>query len=105
MRPDRRQIAKERFEWQFRFFAEKVPMLEGLRKPGWIIARLILGVLLVIGGLFAILPILNVWMIPVGLLLLAIDLPVLQGPLARAIIKGRRRFALSRRSLSRCYAW
>ena len=105
MKRDRRQITKDRFERQFRFFAKKVPMLEGLRKPGWIIARLILGVLLVIGGMLAILPILNVWMIPVGLLLLAIDLPVLQGPLARAIIKGRRRFEIWRRTYLRSYAW
>ena len=104
MTRDRRQIAKARFDRQFRFFAKRVPLLNGLRRPGWIVARLILGILLVIGGLLAILPILNVWMIPVGLLLLAIDLPVLQGPLASAIIKGRRRVGRFRRSFMRCHA-
>ncbi|WP_425385505.1 hypothetical protein [Tepidamorphus gemmatus] len=34
-----------------------------------------LGVLLVIGGLFGFLPILGFWMAPLGLLLLSVDLP------------------------------
>jgi|FEC22Drversion2_1045045.scaffolds.fasta_scaffold01002_1 hypothetical protein len=37
--------------------------------------RLMLGVLLVIGGLFGFLPILGFWMAPLGLLLLSVDLP------------------------------
>ena len=90
MKRNRKQITKERFERQFRYFAKRVPMMNGLRKPGWMIARIIAGLLLVIGGMLAILPVLNVWMIPLGLLLLAIDLPLLQGPVTRAIISGRR---------------
>lgn len=73
-------------------------MLEGLRKPGWMIARIIVGFFLVIGGMLAILPVLNVWMIPVGLLLLAIDLPILRGPVTRGIIFGRRRAENIRRT-------
>ncbi len=98
MKRDRRQITKERFERQFRYFAARVPFLDGLRKPGWMIARLVAGLLLVVGGMLAILPILNVWMIPLGLLLLAIDLPLLQGPVTRAIISGRRTVERYRRT-------
>ncbi len=34
-----------------------------------------LGVLLLIGGMFGFLPILGFWMVPLGLLLLSVDLP------------------------------
>ena len=97
MTRDRKQTIHRRFDRQFRYFSARVPLLEGLRKPGWMIARVVLGILLVIGGMLAILPVLNVWMIPVGLLLLAIDLPMLQGPVTRAIIKGRRTVERHRR--------
>ena len=43
-------------------------------------ARIPAGVLLVCGGLFSILPLLGLWMLPLGLLLLAEDVP----PLKRA---------------------
>ena len=33
-------------------------------------------ILLIIGGMFGFLPILGFWMIPVGLLLIALDIPV-----------------------------
>src|SRR3954471_17184169 len=37
------------------------------------------------GGLFGLLPILGFWMVPLGLVLLAQDVPVLRPPLARAL--------------------
>lgn len=39
----------------------------------WI--RIVAGVLLVIGGMFGFLPVLGFWMIPLGLMLLAVDFP------------------------------
>lgn len=53
-------------------------------KARWI--RLPLGLLLVAGGLFGFLPILGVEFIPLGLLLIAQDLPFLQKPVARLTI-------------------
>jgi hypothetical protein len=50
-----------------------------LRKPSSRWARLPAGLLLCLGGLLWILPVLGLWMLPLGLLLLAEDLP----PLAR----------------------
>ena len=35
--------------------------------------RLVVGILLMIGGLFAFLPVLGVWMIPLGILVAALD--------------------------------
>ena len=48
--------------------------------------RILIGVLLVIGGLFGFLPILGVWMVPLGLLILSIDIP--------RVRRWRRRFAV-----------
>jgi len=48
--------------------------------------RIGIGVLLMIGGLFSFLPILGVWMIPLGMLVLSIDVPIVR--------RWRRRFAV-----------
>lgn len=39
------------------------------------IARILIGVLLVLGGIAGFLPVLGFWMIPLGLLVLSVDLP------------------------------
>ena len=40
---------------------------------------------LIIGGIFSFLPVLGLWMLPLGLILIAEDLPFLQGPMARML--------------------
>ena len=62
-----------------------------------IVIRLPLGIVLICGGILSFLPILGIWMLPLGLLLLAVDLPPLQTPIAWAIIKGERWWALRKR--------
>jgi len=47
--------------------------------------RVPLAVVLVLGGFVGFLPILGFWMLPVGVLLLAEDLPVLKRPTLRAL--------------------
>lgn len=49
-------------------------------------ARIIFGILLIIGGILGFLPILGFWMIPLGLLVLSVDIP--------AIRRGRRNLVL-----------
>jgi len=60
--------------------------LRWLRGPSarWI--RIPAGLLLILGGIFSILPVLGLWMLPLGLLLLAQDLPVLRRPMRRALL-------------------
>ena len=41
-------------------------------------SRVVIGVLLMIGGVFGFLPVLGFWMIPVGLVLIALDVPPLR---------------------------
>ena len=67
------------------------------RSPKARLVRLPVGLLLICGGLLSILPILGLWMLPLGLLLIAIDFPPLQTPVAWVIIKGQRWWELRRR--------
>jgi hypothetical protein len=53
-------------------------------KPG---IRSLAGILFIIGGVFGFLPILEFWMIPVGLLLIALDIPALRQLLRRWLLK------------------
>lgn len=62
-------------------------MVRWLRLPSSRWARIPAGVLLMIGGCLAILPVLGLWMLPLGMVLLAEDVPAL------------------RRLTGRCLAW
>ncbi|WP_225889825.1 hypothetical protein [Indioceanicola profundi] len=64
--------------------------VRGLRKPGLWMVRIPVGLLLIIGGFFSFLPVLGLWMLPLGLLLLAVDLPFLQAPVSRAMVRVER---------------
>jgi hypothetical protein len=85
---------ERRFQRQFRALERLVPPLrrplDRLRQDRWFPIRLPLAILLTIGGLFWFLPILGLWMLPAGLLLLAVDLPHLRGPISAFVIRGRR---------------
>jgi hypothetical protein len=47
---------------------------------------------LVIGGIFGVLPLLGFWMVPLGLLLMVQDIPLLQPPLARLFAYVRKKW-------------
>jgi len=59
--------------------------LDRLRRPEAAWVRVPAGLALAGGGVLGFLPVLSVWMLPVGLALLAVDVPVMQDPLARAL--------------------
>jgi hypothetical protein len=71
--------------------------LAGLRAPGAMWIRLPLGLLLVVGGVLGFLPVLGFWMLPLGLLLLALDIPPLKRPVAGSMVMGQRRWRTWRR--------
>jgi hypothetical protein len=75
----------------FRRLEQEVPPwlasgLRWMRHPRSRLVRIPAGILLMAGGVFAILPGLGFWMLPLGLLLLAADIPVLRRPVARFTI-------------------
>ena len=59
--------------------------MERLRRPGAGWVRVPLGMALILGGFVGFLPILGFWMLPLGVLLLAEDLPILRRPTLRAL--------------------
>jgi hypothetical protein len=81
---------KAELDRHFAWFEGKLPpgparFVGWLRKPSSILVRIPLAFLLIVGGIFSFLPILGLWMLPLGLLLFAQDVPVLQGPMARLL--------------------
>jgi len=62
-----------------------------LRKPSLRWLRTSMGILLIAGGCLWFLPILGLEMIPIGLMLIAIDVPFLRGPVARMVAWCERR--------------
>ena len=54
-----------------------------LRQPHRVMARSLAALLLIVGGLLSFLPILGIWMLPLGLIIISQDLPFLQRPLVR----------------------
>ena len=60
-------------------------LIRWLRQPSSRWVRLPAGIVLIAGGLLGFLPVLGLWMIPLGLLLLAQDLPFLRRPMRCAL--------------------
>lgn len=89
-----------RLERQFELIGRQYPFtsrfLRWLRRPGMQLIRIPLGVLLVIGGIFSFLPILGIWMLPLGLLILAVDFPPLRRPIGNGLVRLQRWLALRR---------
>ena len=49
------------------------------------VVRIPMAILLIAGGIFSILPVFGLWMLPLGLVLFAQDVPVLQKPMANLL--------------------
>lgn len=90
-----------RLQRQFDRLSRRVPFSAGflgwIRRPSSRLIRFPLGILLIFGGIFSFLPVLGIWMLPLGLLLLALDLPFLQGPINAVSLRIQRRWTNWRR--------
>lgn len=72
------------------WFESKLPerpahFVAWLRRPSSKYVRLPLGAALVGGGLLSFLPVLGLWMLPLGMILIAQDVPALEKPTARTL--------------------
>ena len=81
---------KAEIDRHFAWFEGRLPagparFVGWLRRPSSRYFRIPLAFLLIIGGVFSFLPVLGLWMLPLGLLLFAQDVPVLQKPMARML--------------------
>ena len=74
------------FAWlESRLPAGPAKYVSWLRQPSSKRARIPLAILLMVGGVFSILPVLGLWMLPLGMLLIAQDVPVLEKPVAKSL--------------------
>ena len=62
-----------------------VRLLQATLAPGAVWVRVPLALVVMASGFVGFLPILGFWMLPLGLALLALDLPFLRGPMARCL--------------------
>ena len=81
---------KAELDRHFAWFESKLPprpagFVRWLRRPSSALVRIPLALLLVVGGILSFLPILGLWMLPLGLVLIAQDVPFLQKPLAEML--------------------
>lgn len=86
---------------QLSAISQQVPVLGSvlrglLKRNRWMI-RLPIALVLIAGSALAILPVFGLWMLPVGLSLLAVDLPLLRPVIVRSVIVGRRWLSLTLR--------
>lgn len=65
--------------------AQAAAFVKWVRKPSSRPVHIPLAILLVLGGIFSFLPVLGLWMLPLGLILIAQDIPFLQKPIARML--------------------
>ena len=76
---------KDQLNRYFAMIDRRVPtrvsqFIRWLRKPSSFAVRLVVALVLIVGGFFSFLPILGLWMLPLGLLFIAQDVPLLQDP-------------------------
>ena len=93
----------------FKRLEQEVPerlgrMLRWLRHPASRLVRIPAGLLLVLGGVFSILPGLGIWMLPLGLLLLARDVPFLRRPVGQFTLWGAAKWVAFRQWLNQRWA-
>jgi hypothetical protein len=82
---------EERLDRQLDRLEQELPeraarFLRWLRAPSSRGVRIPAGILLIVGGVFSFLPILGLWMVPLGALLLAQDVPFLRRPVGRTLV-------------------
>jgi hypothetical protein len=70
-------------DWRLDALIERLPKrlraaVRGLRQPSGRWLRIPAGFLLIVGGILSLLPVLGIWMLPLGLALLADDVPLLR---------------------------
>lgn len=87
---DKMAATKAELNRYFDMINQRVPasisrFIRWLRKPSSFVARIAVAALLMLGGIFSFLPVLGLWMLPLGLLLIAQDVPFLQKPLVEAL--------------------
>ncbi len=97
--------AQARLDRQFDRIGRQVPAAAGflswVRQPHMHLVRIPLAILLILGGVFSFLPVLGIWMLPLGLAVLAVDVPPLKKPVGDLLVRLQRLIAKVRRKWRR----
>lgn len=97
---ERSGVSKEarRLRRQFDALSRTVPVTRSvtdrLLQDRMRIVRVPTAVFLLLGGVFSFLPMLGLWMLPLGMMLLAVDVPVIRPTVSATFIRARRRVSL-----------
>jgi hypothetical protein len=70
------------------------PVTDRLLRDGMRVVRVPTAVLMLLGGVFSFLPVLGLWMLPLGLMLLAVDVPLIRPTVSASFIRLRRRLSV-----------
>lgn len=86
-----RDDGQEQLDKAFDCLAQELPpvavrLLDWLRSPTTRVIRLVLGIMFICASFFWFLPVIGIELLPLGLLLIAIDVPFLRKPIARMVI-------------------
>lgn len=80
---------RRQLENSVRHFPRVRRALDRLMAPHLVLLRVPMAILFILGGFFWFLPVVGLWMLPIGLLLLAVDLPMLRPRVAAWMIRLR----------------
>lgn len=85
---------RRQFEALARAMPVTRPLTERLLRDGMRIVRLPLAFMFILGGCLSFLPVLGIWMLPLGIMLLAVDVPFIRPTVSANSIRGRRRLSV-----------
>ena len=86
MSTDHKAEIDRHFAWfESRLPARPAKFVSWLRRPSSKRVRIPLALLLMLGGVFSILPVLGLWMLPLGMLLIAQDVKFLEKPVSQSL--------------------
>lgn len=91
--PSQADLDRHLAQLQNRLPPRPAQLVGWLRRPSSRLTRLPLALALVVGGVFSFLPVLGLWMLPLGLILIAQDVALLRGPVIRLLAWAERKMA------------
>jgi hypothetical protein len=100
--PEGKRVLRDAFKRLEQEVPERVAhIIRNLRHPDARWVRIPIGLLCIIAGFFSFLPVLGLWMLPLGLLLLAYDVPFLRKPVGYFTIWSAEKWVAFRQWLAR----
>lgn len=93
MKKESRRLRRQ-FEALARAMPVTRPVTERLLRDGMRVIRLPMAFLLILGGCLSFLPVLGIWMLPLGIMLLAVDVPFIRPTVSANSIRSRRRLSV-----------